>query len=217
MAGPAGELTAGAAGRAVASTATPMVVALAGGLAGAALGAMLGDAFFAGEAAVLAACMTAIAWEDACRFKVPDMWSLAAALAGLAAAGLGAAAGAGSVPGAGGAAATSGPAAAVGLALLQALLCGGAFLLVREIYFRLRGAEGLGFGDVKLAAASGIWLGWQLFAVAVMLAAIGALVFVMAHTATGRAWPRERKIPLAAFMAPAVWLCWWGAGWHAAW
>ena len=41
--------------------------------------------------------------------------------------------------------------------LLAAAVAGGVSFAVRHIYRRLRGVEGLGMGDVKLAAAAGAW------------------------------------------------------------
>jgi leader peptidase (prepilin peptidase)/N-methyltransferase len=43
--------------------------------------------------------------------------------------------------------------------LLAALMGGGLGLGVRFAYFKLRGIEGLGLGDVKLFASAGLWLG----------------------------------------------------------
>ena len=43
--------------------------------------------------------------------------------------------------------------------LLAALMGGGLGLGVRFAYFKLRGIEGLGLGDVKLFAGAGLWLG----------------------------------------------------------
>ena len=51
-----------------------------------------------------------------------------------------------------------------------AAICGGLFWTVRWSYFRLRDHEGLGFGDVKLAAAMGALLGAE----AALLAVAGA-------------------------------------------
>lgn len=169
--------------------------AIAAGL----LGALLGGWFHIGVSAVLAGCMTMIAVEDARRFRVPDSWNLLAALVGLVVVWIEAGAG---LPDA---------LPAVGRAALQAVICGGAFYLVREVYFRLRGVEGLGLGDVKLAATAGIWLGWQLLAVTVTLAALAALLWVAAQTVANRGWHAGRKIPLGAFLAPAIWVCWYAA------
>ena len=97
---------------------------------------------------------------------------------------------------------------ALGWALLAMILCGGVFFLLREVFFRLRGVEGLGFGDVKLAATGGIWLGWELFAAATTVAAIVAIGWVAIAATLTQSWPRERKIPFAAFLAPAIWFAW---------
>ena len=163
--------------------------ALLGGLAA----APLGDPRQIAASAVLAAAMAAIAAEDFRRFRVPDSWNFLAALAGLATVWL---------------AARSGALAALGAAALHGALCGGALWLLREAFLRLRGIDGLGLGDVKLAATGGIWLGWQGFPYAVMLAALSALATVALFTRLHGAWPRQRKIPFALHLAPAIWACW---------
>lgn len=146
--------------------------------------------------AVLAALMLAIAAEDVRRLVVPDVLVVAAALAGLAAT-------AWTVAGSGGNVRDFAL-----LAGLGAALGGGAFWLLREAYYRLRGVDGLGLGDVKLAAAAGVWLGHELIGVAVLVAAGAALVAVAAHTARRGRWPADRPLPFAAFLAPSVWAVW---------
>ena len=42
---------------------------------------------------------------------------------------------------------------------------GGSLWLMGEIYFRVRHEEGMGFGDVKMLAMIGAFLGWKLDAV----------------------------------------------------
>ncbi|HEX9906118.1 MAG TPA: prepilin peptidase [Propylenella sp.] len=170
----------------------------AAALFGAIAGASLAEPHRIAASAVLAAAMAAIAFEDLRRLRVPDFWNALAAIAGLGAAWFGAAS------------VGAGPVAAVGAALISMLICAGAFLLLREAFFRLRGVEGLGLGDVKLAATGGIWLGWETFAVAVALAAAGALIWVAVQSASG-AWTADRKIPFGAFLAPAIWACWYAS------
>jgi leader peptidase (prepilin peptidase)/N-methyltransferase len=171
-------------------------VALAGGIVGLASGAALGGAYLAAASAILAGCMAAIAFEDWRRLRVPDLWNFTAAISGLAFVWLDAVSW------------SSPPLPEMGRALLAGVLCGGMFLLLREGFFRLRRKEGLGLGDVKLAAAGGIWLGWELFAIAVMLAALVALAFVVVQTARQRSWQPDARVPLALLLAPAIWLCW---------
>jgi leader peptidase (prepilin peptidase)/N-methyltransferase len=94
---------------------------------------------------------------------------------------------------------------------LGGLLCGGALLALREGFFRVRGIDGLGLGDVKLAAAGGIWVGWQLFAFALLLAALGALAVIGLWSVAKGPWQRTNRIPFAAYLAPAVWAVWYMA------
>lgn len=49
------------------------------------------------------------------------------------------------------------------------------FWSLRWLYRRLRGREGLGLGDVKLAFVAGAWLDWTMIPVAIEIAALGAL------------------------------------------
>ena len=173
---------------------------LAAGTAGAVFGGiaaalLLPPPYVAGSA-VLGGAMAAIAAEDISRLRVPDSINLLAAAAGLAMA-VAEAAGA-----------DANPLWAAARAALAAALCGGGLYLVRELFYRLRGFDGLGFGDVKLGATAGIWLGWDLFPLAILVAAAGALAFVGIRIAAEGAWPKDRRIPFAAFLAPALWLCW---------
>ena len=77
------------------------------------------------------------------------------------------------------------------------------------IYHRLRGRQGLGLGDVKLAGSAAIWLDWRPLSISIEIAAFSAL----ALTAIWRlqsATPVNKftKLPLGAFFAPSIWLCW---------
>ena len=85
---------------------------------------------------------------------------------------------------------------------LDVAACGGAFWLMREAYFRLRGIDGIGFGDVKLAAAAGILVGMVGFAWSVFAASAVGLVFVLAASLV-RPQVRFDRLPFGAFLAPA--------------
>jgi hypothetical protein len=50
------------------------------------------------------------------------------------------------------------------------------FLIARIAYRGFRGREGLGLGDVKLAAAAGAWLSLPMLPIAIEIAAITALM-----------------------------------------
>ena len=74
---------------------------------------------------------------------------------------------------------------------------------LREGYRRWRGVEGLGFGDVKLAAMLGAWLGWQgvlmTFLAGSGVGALAGLALVLARRADGRT-----ALPYGVFLAPAA-------------
>jgi leader peptidase (prepilin peptidase) / N-methyltransferase len=87
---------------------------------------------------------------------------------------------------------------------------GASFWLVREVYWRLRGREGLGLGDVKLAAAAGAWVGWEHLSEVVLLAAAAALGLAVALALlAGSSLSGRERIPFGTFLAPAIWVVWW--------
>jgi leader peptidase (prepilin peptidase) / N-methyltransferase len=77
---------------------------------------------------------------------------------------------------------------------------------LRWCHARLRTREGLGFGDVKLAAAVGAWLPLQAIPLCFGLAASAALVAVMFARLRGEAISGKTKIPFGAFLCPSLWL-----------
>ena len=70
----------------------------------------------------------------------------------------------------------------------------------------MRAREGLGFGDVKLAAAVGAWLPLEAIPLCFALAAAAALTAVMFARLRGEAISESTKIPFGTFLCPALWL-----------
>jgi leader peptidase (prepilin peptidase) / N-methyltransferase len=94
-------------------------------------------------------------------------------------------------------------AAARGVALACVLLG------VRMVYARVRGRQGLGLGDVKLAMVAGAWLDWLMMAVAIEIAAIVALsVYILRQGILRRPFSATHRLPFGLFFAPAIWICW---------
>ena len=106
------------------------------------------------------------------------------------------------------------PRTAIVRALLRASIMFLAFFAFRAGYRRLRGVEGVGLGDVKLAAVAGVWLDWIDLPVAVDIAALAALATTPLRRFTGEDLGMRAKLPFGAFFAPAIWLCWLLAAWR---
>lgn len=82
------------------------------------------------------------------------------------------------------------------------------FYAIAEGYRLLRGREGLGLGDVKLAGVAGAWLGWQALSFVVLVACALGLVWVgVAAVRRGREGLEER-IPFGIALALAIWIIW---------
>jgi leader peptidase (prepilin peptidase) / N-methyltransferase len=92
--------------------------------------------------------------------------------------------------------------------LLRGAVLAFAFLVLRAGYQWFRGRTGIGLGDVKLAGAGGIWLGWMMLPVAVEIAALAALAAYALRWLAGRPVQRLTRVPFGLFFAPAIWLAW---------
>ena len=73
---------------------------------------------------------------------------------------------------------------------------------VYQVFRLVTGKEGMGYGDFKLLAALGAWLGWQALPLIVLLsAATGAIVGIAGVMLLGRS--RHAPIPFGPFLAAA--------------
>jgi leader peptidase (prepilin peptidase)/N-methyltransferase len=151
--------------------------------------------------------MLAIAATDARTYRIPNAFTAAAfGLALLRAFAIGPEAGAESMLW------TVVRALAVALPLLALML----------LYRRWRGRDGLGLGDVKLAAVAGAWLDLTTVAVVIELAALSAIGAYALNAALQRKpLSATAFLPFGLFLAPAIWLGWLGetvmANWLTSW
>jgi leader peptidase (prepilin peptidase)/N-methyltransferase len=79
------------------------------------------------------------------------------------------------------------------------------YLSLWSIYhgFRLvTGKEGMGYGDFKLLAALGAWLGWQQLPLVILLSAVTGTVVGITLMAVGR-HSRDRPMPFGPYLAAA--------------
>lgn len=85
-------------------------------------------------------------------------------------------------------------------ALVGAVVGVGSLLAIAEAYFRVRGKEGLGMGDVKMLGMIGAFLGWQLMLVTLLIASLlGSLIGV---ALIALKWgDSQYALPLGSFLA----------------
>jgi leader peptidase (prepilin peptidase)/N-methyltransferase len=95
---------------------------------------------------------------------------------------------------------------AVVVAIARGAATAFALALIKWSYARMRTREGLGCGDVKLAAAVGIWLPSETIPLCFSLAAGAALIAVMLAHLRGDTIDATTKVPFGAFLCPALWL-----------
>jgi leader peptidase (prepilin peptidase) / N-methyltransferase len=87
------------------------------------------------------------------------------------------------------------------LASLIGILAGGGGLwAVAEVYFRIRHEDGLGFGDVKMLAMIGAFLGWKLMLLTLLLGSLSGSVIGLALIVSGRG-DMKYKLPFGTFLA----------------
>jgi leader peptidase (prepilin peptidase) / N-methyltransferase len=141
----------------------------------------------------LAVVMIAIAASDARHFVIPDKLVLAALALGLV-----------KISIVGGDAIV----ADIGSSILRAFALAAFFFGFRAIYRWIRGREGLGLGDVKLAGVAGLWLSWMAAVIAIDIATLSALAGVLIGIARGQKINRQTKVPFGLFFAPAIWAAW---------
>ena len=137
--------------------------------------------------AVLAGLMLAIAVIDHRQMIIPDELNALAFIVGVVAAGVGT---------------EVGPASAIAQALVRASLMFALFFGFRAGFRALRGVEGLGLGDVKLAAVAGVWLDWASLPIVVEIAALSALAAALYARLRGEGFDPKARLPFGAFSRP---------------
>ncbi len=84
--------------------------------------------------------------------------------------------------------------------LIGVLAGGGVLFALGEAYYRLRGIEGLGMGDVKMLAMIGAFLGWRLMLVTLILASFAGSFVGVAMMASGKG-TMQAALPFGTFLA----------------
>jgi leader peptidase (prepilin peptidase)/N-methyltransferase len=84
--------------------------------------------------------------------------------------------------------------------LIGILAGGGGLWAVAEAYYRIRHEDGLGFGDVKMLAMIGAFLGWKLMLLTLLLGSLSGSVIGLALIVSGRG-DMKYKLPFGTFLA----------------
>jgi leader peptidase (prepilin peptidase)/N-methyltransferase len=84
--------------------------------------------------------------------------------------------------------------------LIGAAVGGGVLWGIGEAYYRWRGVDGLGMGDVKMLAMIGAFLGWQQMLVTLILASFSGSLAGVAVLATRRGG-MQAALPFGTFLA----------------
>jgi leader peptidase (prepilin peptidase)/N-methyltransferase len=92
--------------------------------------------------------------------------------------------------------------AALIASIVGAIVGGGLLWGVAEAYLRLRGIEGMGFGDVKMMAMVGAFLGAPLALLTIMIGSLlGSVIGLLFISFAGKT--REYELPFGTFLAAA--------------
>lgn len=75
---------------------------------------------------------------------------------------------------------------------------------IYQAFKLVTGKEGMGFGDFKLLALLGAWLGWQMLPLVIILSSLAGAIIGGTLIALGR--DRANAIPFGPFLAIAGWL-----------
>jgi leader peptidase (prepilin peptidase) / N-methyltransferase len=150
-----------------------------------------GDGILGGALALLMLLIAAIDWRH---YIIPDELTLSALVLGLAQASI---------------LRTGEIADGIAAALLRGVMAAMVFFVLRATYRYLRGQDGMGLGDVKLAGVAGVWLDWMTLPLAIEIAALTGLAIYAARYRFVRHRMRSTtKVPFGLFFAPSIWISW---------
>jgi len=93
-------------------------------------------------------------------------------------------------------------------ALIGSLGCAALLLGLSAVFRNVRGTDGLGFGDIKLGAAAGLWLGWEPVPWMLLIASLLALFFILVRALWRRRLDRFEKTAFGPFLSAGVLASW---------
>lgn len=83
------------------------------------------------------------------------------------------------------------------------------FPLLNAAYKKLRGREGIGFGDAKLLAGIGLWLGWPSLPLVLLTGSVSGILYVISNSIiTKNQIGYMTRLPFGSFLCLGAWVCW---------
>lgn len=156
------------------------------------IGALPGALLSGGDAMATAAfgwLLLPLAILDAQHFWLPDRLTLALAGGGLIAG-------------------TAGIGPGIGARITGGIAGFLALWLIAAGYRMIRNRDGLGAGDPKLLGAIGLWIGWRLLPVVVVIACMIGFGVVLFRIATGRGAAASDRLAFGTLLAAAAYPTW---------
>ncbi|WP_050991960.1 prepilin peptidase [Bradyrhizobium yuanmingense] len=93
-------------------------------------------------------------------------------------------------------------------ALMGALSCAALLFGLAAAFRQIHGTDGLGFGDIKLGAAAGLWLGWEPIPWMLLIASMLALAFILARALWRRRLDRFERTAFGPFLSAGILASW---------
>lgn len=82
----------------------------------------------------------------------------------------------------------------------------GVMAVIAVTYKRLRGIDGLGWGDVKFMAAAGLWVGWQGIWSVLLIASASALLVALLSALRGARLTAKTPLAFGPYLCFGMWL-----------
>lgn len=93
-------------------------------------------------------------------------------------------------------------------AIIGLVLGYGCVMFINIVYQHVRKRDGIGYGDAKLLAAAGAWLGGSGLPPLLMIASISALIHVGIRKVRGEDLTPNSEIPFGPYLVLGFWFLW---------
>lgn len=81
-------------------------------------------------------------------------------------------------------------------------------VVLRFLYRRLRGREGIGLGDAKLLAGAGAWVSWNGLPTVILLGALAGLGYALLRCGRSGTLSPTQRVPFGTFLCLGTWVVW---------